>query len=114
MPNLSAACRVENVGISLPMVTIFIGMSRKISNRRHYCRASPLLRVEIGVPISAMTAIPRDVGVPGKPAFGLLGWDVGDYLGSNLNSCFLALFTASSENASVNVLLLYQASHWSM
>lgn len=34
--------------------------------------------------------------------------------GSSLNSCSFAPSTAASENASVNVLLLYQASQWSI
>jgi hypothetical protein len=39
---------------------------------------------------------------------------LGDHLGSNFSSCAFAPSTAESENAREKVLLLYQASQWSM
>ena len=72
------------------------GTDRIVKDEKNGEAGAPGTNPQLGLPI------PRDSG------------DLSPYFGSNLSSCAFAPCTAASENASVNVLLLYQASQWSM
>jgi hypothetical protein len=72
-------------------------------------RARVLLRRKVGESIAEITAIDCE----GKEPQGARA-PLYYFPGSSLSSCALAACTPASVNASVKVLLLYQASQWSM